>query len=374
MRAKKSLFFNALSTKASFLFLIIFSLVILPSQANASLLSFLGFGSGPTSTTSSEIVTISNNSQTFPLPEANIGISLFADGGKGGGDVLVDDGALVADGGPLGTEADLSSVTFPETDQISLYIVHKGDTLSTIAQMFGVSANTICWANNLSPCSRISPGDTLLILPITGVNYTIKKGDTLQSIAKTFKADSGEIGKFNGLEADSALIAGTTIIIPDGELATKVSPSYTSSSSLPALAWGATSLKAGTDKVPNYTNYYIRPIKGGVRTQGLHGWNAVDLGAPIGTPILAAANGTVLVSRNSGWNGGYGNYVVLSHPNGTETVYGHMLRTTVSVGETVYQGEQIGLLGQSGRATGPHVHFEIRGARNELGYDSNYGL
>ena len=110
--------------------------------------------------------------------------------------------------------------------------------------------------------------------------------------------------------------------------------------------------------------YFVRPIIGGIKTQGIHGQNAVDIGAPVGTPILASAGGTILVGKNSGYNGGYGRMIIVSHPNGTQTVYGHMNSVYVNAGQTVSQGEQIGESGNSGKSTGPHLHFEVRGAEN----------
>jgi murein DD-endopeptidase MepM/ murein hydrolase activator NlpD len=101
-----------------------------------------------------------------------------------------------------------------------------------------------------------------------------------------------------------------------------------------------------------------------VKTQGIHGHNAVDLASSYGTNIMAAADGTVIVAKIGGWNGGYGNYVVINHPNGTQTLYAHMSSISVSVGQGVTQGESIGRMGETGDATGVHVHFEIRGAPN----------
>jgi len=111
--------------------------------------------------------------------------------------------------------------------------------------------------------------------------------------------------------------------------------------------------------------YFSWPVGGGVITQGLHGWNAVDIGAPSGTPVYAAAGGTVIVARSGGgWNGGYGNYVVISHSNGTQTLYAHLSRVLVSAGQGVGQGDTVGKVGATGEATGPHLHFEVRGAAN----------
>ena len=109
------------------------------------------------------------------------------------------------------------------------------------------------------------------------------------------------------------------------------------------------------------SGYYIRPIVGGRRSQGLHGRNAVDFAAPTGTPILASAAGTVVFS---GRNGGYGNLIVIEHNNGTQTAYAHNSKNLVKQGDVVEQGDIIGRVGSTGKSTGPHVHFEIRGAKN----------
>src|SRR6185503_16107771 len=106
---------------------------------------------------------------------------------------------------------------------------------------------------------------------------------------------------------------------------------------------------------------------GGIKTQGIHGHNGVDLASSYGSDILASAEGEVIISKNSGWNGGYGSYIVIKHGNGTQTLYGHLSATTVSVGDHVTQGQLIGKMGHSGQVTGhtgTHLHFEIRGARN----------
>ena len=108
----------------------------------------------------------------------------------------------------------------------------------------------------------------------------------------------------------------------------------------------------------------MKPISGGRKSQGIHGHNGVDLAAPVGTPIMASASGKVIISRTGGYNGGYGTYVVISHSNGTQTLYAHMSDNYVTVGESVSQGQTIGEIGMTGRTTGPHIHFEVRGASN----------
>lgn len=280
---------------------------------------------------------------------------------RGGADVTVVEGmALRSESSPAST-VDTSVVATASSDQIAIHIVDEGESLSRIAQMFDVSVSTIVWANNLSSDTDIRPGDELLILPINGVQHTVKKGDTLKTIAKKYGGDISdfdayfeEILAYNGLSAQAALEVGSTVTIPGGEV--------------PAEKKSSTPAKSGSTKVvtsgPSVSGYFIHPLPGSVKTQGLHGYNGVDFGAPAGTPIRAAAAGRVIVSRQGGWNGGYGNYVVLEHANGTQTLYAHMTHTSVAQGQTVVQGATLGTVGSTGRSTGNHLHFEVRGARN----------
>jgi murein DD-endopeptidase MepM/ murein hydrolase activator NlpD len=115
----------------------------------------------------------------------------------------------------------------------------------------------------------------------------------------------------------------------------------------------------------NTQNYFSHPVPGSVLTQGLHGYNSVDFGAPLGTPVLAAADGVVIVEKGAGkWYGGYGNYIVIEHDNGTQTLYSHNSKNLVNVGDEVKQGQKIALVGSTGRSTGNHLHFEVRGGTN----------
>ncbi len=275
---------------------------------------------------------------------------------KGGGDITVVGGiALLSETGPSGTMADIED---SKSDTISTYVVREGDTLGAIAKMFGVTPNTIVWANNLSR-GLIHQGETLIILPISGVRHVVAKGDTLQSIAKKYKADPLEIQQYNGLEDDAVLSAGDVVIVPDGEVATPApAPTmrYVNGVRVTTPLRGAGG--------PDYEGYYMRPIIGGRKTQGLHGYNGVDLASYLGAPIFAAASGQVIIAKNFGYNGGYGNYIVIAHGNGTQTLYGHLSALVAYEGKNVERGEMIGYMGSTGRSTGPHLHFEVRGAKN----------
>lgn len=281
-----------------------------------------------------------------PNPNKGLGDNIQTSGGK----------ALLAYTGPSGTIADVAGSASP--DRISVYVVRKDDTLSDIAKMFDVSVNTIVWANNLKGVRDVHAGDTLIILPISGVEHKIVRGDTLKSLAKKYGADAVEIAQYNGLDQGDFLIIGSTIIIPGGEIAAPPAPRLPAQAgprALPVIVGGG-SFQAG---------YYGNPVPGGIITQGIHGWNGIDIGSARGTPIHSAADGTVIISRSNGaWNGGYGNYIVITHGNGTQTLYSHLRSTIVSAGQPVSGGQIIGYVGSTGRATGPHLHFEVRGAQN----------
>lgn len=245
-------------------------------------------------------------------------------------------------------------IDFPMSDTVSVYEVKKGDTLSTVAKLFGVSKNTIIWANDLKS-QTISPGDTLVILPMTGIKHSVKKGDTIASIARKYKADIDDIAKFNGVSVDSLLVAGDTVLVPDGEIEV-VAPVKSKNFAKKKI------LNSYTYTAPS--GFLVRPVLGGRKSQGLHGHNGVDIAATPGTPIVAAATGRVIVAKTGGYNGGYGSMVIISHANGVQTIYAHLRAVYVSSGTTVEQGQTIGEVGNTGRSTGPHLHFEVRGAKN----------
>ena len=289
-----------------------------------------------------EIITVSvkQNSQTVPIlsPATNIDPKPV-----GGGDIIIVGGTAL-----FSVESSL-----PEATAISVYTVHSGDTLSGIAKMFDVTVNTIAWANNIQG-RIIHEGQELVILPITGVMHTVAKDETLASIAKKYEGNLEEIANYNELATNASLVVGQIIIVPDGVVAAPPSSIFSAP------------LRGGSG--PSITGYYLWPVNGGALTQGLHGYNGIDIGAPTGTGILAAAVGTVIIAKGGGgWNGGYGNYVVIRHDNGTQTLYAHMSQVLTIAGARVQQGSAIGNVGSTGKATGPHLHFEVRGALNPFG-------
>lgn len=306
-------------------------------------------------------------------------------------------------------------------NSITTYTVKNGDTISGIAAKFDISVNTIRWSNNLTSKSAIKAGQKLVILPTTGIIYTVKSGDTLSGIATKFDADQDDILNANDLDSADKIKVGMTLAIPNVEplsssataasehdnatlpenitpitapsaMPSAQTPTATPSTVNPTVSTqtpGTTMIvtnpvttdvyaitvtpPATTSSFPipvaDIRGSYAQPISGRL-SQGIHDVNAVDISAPVGTTVHAAADGTVIVAVDNGkYNGGYGNYMVISHSDGTQTLYAHLSKVTVSLGEMVKQGEPIALSGATGRVTGAHLHFEVRGATNPWGSD-----
>lgn len=340
--------------------------VFVPVAAGASILSsILGHDADAYAGNTPAVSTI-DNSQTITLLSAGVS-GLPKDGKKGvqsevSGDMkgtIVDDSALMAAVTPRpGAGMGGANMEFSELspEDISVYVVRKGDSIGQIAEMFGVSTNTILWANDLKKGAPLKEGDTLFILPVSGVQHTVAKSETLASIAKKYKVDADVIVGFNGLETGAVLAIGDELIIPDAEM-----PNDTAK---PSSGKPSSGKKGGT--LVDASGYFIHPVPNMKRrSQGLHGpgKRGVDLAAPTGTSIIAAASGTVLLSRD-GYNGGYGNMLILQHANGTKTLYAHMSKRVAASGTKVKQGDLIGYVGSTGRSTGPHLHFEVHGAKN----------
>lgn len=328
-----------------FLNTILLTSFLTPVSAQAGVISFL---SGFFSSAEAQVEEVEINSQNMALLQAVRSPNQSSTSTEE--EMVIVDGAfLLSDNTQKITETKTA-----DEDQISLYVVRKGDTLPAIAKMFGVSVNTIRWGNDIKG-SIITEGQKLVILPISGIQHTVKSGDTLQSITNKYKGNLDEVLQYNNLSKNSKLAVGDVIMVPGGEAATAPKVSISSGVTRKTVSY------------PTYEGYYMRPIVGGIKTQGLHDKYAVDLASSYGADILASAAGEVLIARGSGWNGGYGLYVVIKHSNGTQTLYGHLSAVTVNTGDYVEQGQVIGKMGNTGRVNGPtgvHLHFEIRGARN----------
>jgi murein DD-endopeptidase MepM/ murein hydrolase activator NlpD len=277
--------------------------------------------------------------------------------GMGGGDET----ALDREGGLL-VKPELVFENAEIRTEIVTYTVEVGDTLSTIAQKFNISVDTILWANKLSLNNLIRPGDKLTILPVAGVVHQVAKGDTLTKIAQEYSADVDKIIEFNKLTDAKDIAQGETLIIPDGKI-TPPPPAPRSTLAkvreffIPPSAQVPTGSKmlwpSSSRRITQYFSW---------RHSGL------DIAGPLGIPIYAAESGTI---KFVGWGTGYGNHIDIDHGDGMATRYGHLSKILVSKGEKVVKGQTIGLEGSTGWSTGPHLHFEviINGQRvNPLSY------
>ncbi|HRN96348.1 MAG TPA: peptidoglycan DD-metalloendopeptidase family protein [Candidatus Levybacteria bacterium] len=234
------------------------------------------------------------------------------------------------------------------------YTVQKGDTVSTIGKRFGVDEDTIRWANDIKNDS-IAVGDTLKILPVSGIAHKVERGDTVYTIAKKYDANPQGLVDFPFNDFANpqtfSLVEGQMVIVPDGvkpaeRSATPRQPRYIARQGNEAVVGGFAWPVRGT--MNQYYSWYHR---------------GVDLGASVGTPVLAATNGVASEVYTSGWNGGYGTHVIVSGSNGYSSLYAHMSSVNVSPGQEVVAGQTVlGWVGMTGRTTGAHLHFEIRGA------------
>jgi len=269
---------------------------------------------------------------------------------------LVQENSIIGIAAPAMVETATLGIVLDETgaaesrEEIIEYRVGKGDTLSSIAEHFGISLNTLLWANDLSQKSVLKLGQKLVILPVSGLVHHVKKGNTVGGIAKLYKGDVRKIVAVNGLSSEDDIFIGDIVIVPGGVMPKRASV-------------------AAPTSVPLGSSYFICPNGTCKINQGLHWYNAIDFGGQCGDPIYAAAAGSVQRVKY-GWNGGAGNYVNILHPNGVVTTYGHITSSLVSPGRQVSQGDIIAFIGGrpgapgAGISTGCHVHFGVRGARN----------
>lgn len=247
-----------------------------------------------------------------------------------------------------------TSVSSQLRSGIIIYTVERGDTLSSIAQKFSISVDTIKWQNNLSS-DDVTSGDTLQILPVTGIAYKVQSGDTVYSIGKKFNVDPQNIVEFplNDFANPETftLVTGQILYVPNGvEPSQQAQPVYQ-----PQYA----QVPQASTQAPS-SGGFIWPVNGIITQYFSFYHNALDIAGPIGTPIVAAKSGTVM-EASCGWNYGYGCHVLLDNGGGYSTMYAHMVTTpSVSVGQSVGQGQVIGYRGSTGNSTGPHTHFEIR--------------
>jgi murein DD-endopeptidase MepM/ murein hydrolase activator NlpD len=254
------------------------------------------------------------------------------------------------------TPGEITGTAVERRDGIIVYTVQPGETISTIASRFAISLETILWQNNLSSRSVIRPGQTLEILPVSGIAHKVARNETVSSIAKKYKVDESEIVRQNNLMDVSDIKISQVLIVPGGK---KIYPTVAvakKTGNVPAVS-SITKLFVPPTGEVSRTTPLLWPTAARVITQYYKlGHLGLDVGGPTGTAIYAADDGVVEIS---GWQNGYGNTILLRHNDGSKTRYGHFSKLYVAKGETVTRGQTLGAMGSTGWSTGPHLHFEV---------------
>jgi len=252
-------------------------------------------------------------------------------------------------------QAPVPHTIIPERKRVGIitYSVQANDTLYGISEAFGLQVETIAWANpevEADP-DLLSVGQLLNILPVDGVYYTVRSGDTVEKLAKTYKTTVEKITglELNELTSPYTLTVGQKIVLVDG---TKPVPPKPRAIYYPLQRVGTPPKNA-----PVGSGRFMWPVVG-YWSRGFSRYHyGIDIANSIGTPIYAADDGYVLLAGQDTW--GYGLQIVIDHGNGFRTRYAHLSKILVKAGQAVKRGEKIALMGNTGRSTGPHLHFEI---------------
>jgi len=235
------------------------------------------------------------------------------------------------------------------------YLVVEGDSLYSIGNRYKISADAIRYVNNLADADSIRVGQELVIPPISGIIHKVKSGDTLDKLSKLYDVPSQAIADFNYLTDLTTLSIGSELVIPDAKIPQQ--SNFAGSPNTEINSTEAPVYASGTKK-----GWCIWPTTTRIITQ-YYSWyhSGLDVATPWFSampPIYACASGRVV---RAGWDPtGYGIMVLVDHGNGYQTLYGHLSKLKVSVGQFVKQGTIIGNMGNTGRSTGPHLHFEVR--------------
>lgn len=249
-----------------------------------------------------------------------------------------------------------TSVSEKPRAEIIEYEVKSGETVSQIAQKFKVDIDTIKWANALTSVNSVKPGDTLKILPVSGVSHTVKSGDTLESVAKKYSAEQQSMVDypFNDIPDDFRLKIGQVLIVPDGSPPEVKVPAR----SRPQPQYLAQGPSSPAFSAPGGGNFVWPTTTSGISQYFAWYHPGIDMPNRSAPGIVASDGGTVTVA---GWpdNYGYGNRVVVDHGNGYSSLYAHLSNIYVSSGQKVSRGQVLGQMGSTGRSTGTHLHFEI---------------
>ncbi len=237
---------------------------------------------------------------------------------------------------------------------VTAYIVIEGDTLWSIAEMFGLSADTILGSNSPEKISSLLPGTVLRIPDRDGIFVKVREGESIKKLSSLYGTKTDQVCAANGIDQDSPLPSGREVFLPGANYAAVIETET-----------GMVKIASGREHL--LRNILIWPVRG--RVSSLFGWrghsyasagsfhSGLDIVAPYGRAIVSAMDGVVAYS---GWMGGYGKTVVVDHADGVTTLYGHCSELAVQKGDPVYSGQLISYVGSTGKSTGSHLHFEVR--------------
>ncbi len=276
-------------------------------------------------------------------------------------------------GGPLRRQ-DSPFTIVPERPrgEVITYTVQEGDTITAIAERFGLEMDTIAWSNERSVVFSLRPGAEMFILPVDGVYHRVLVPETIQSIADKYNVDpyviiNSEYNDLFGSTPETTLPSGMYVVVPGGTstandwqynpVVERIGGGGSSGAGFISFAPGEPG-SCGRQENPGGTGYFGNPLSSYTWVRGFTVYHTgVDLAAAQGTPVLAASPGRVIYA---GWNNwGYGYLIVLAHGSFT-TLYGHLYGINVGCGQMVSAGQVIGSVGSTGDSSGPHLHFEIR--------------
>ena len=250
-----------------------------------------------------------------------------------------DSGDIVGSGK---SRAELAAL-FKKPVSYQTYTVRSGDTLGGITKRFGLTnLSTLIDVNGITNARSLYEGQKLRIPSVDGLMYTVSKGNSLTGLSAKFNVPLEDLLDVNDL-ASQTLTVGQQLFIPGAKMdAAKLHEVLGDLFKIPITAAYRISSKFGWRPDP-FT---------GVRSYH----TGIDLACPEGTPIRAAMNGTVAFV---GWSNVFGNYIIVNHPNGYQTLYGHLSASRVKKGQSVTQATVIGLVGSTGYSTGAHLHFTV---------------
>ena len=289
-----------------------------------------------------------------PTPQPTLGAGPMAFAANAQADMGLFDNASLRRS-PVFTLVDKKVQQEAPRQDIAYYTVKGGDTVLAIAEKFGLQPETLMWSNSIIEQNpdRLSIGDELRILPVDGVLHVVNPGETLSDLADEYGVDMQKIVGYtgNGLASNAdTLTVGRELVVPGGTraFATATADEYSGAYSVDVPA-GA----------PQGSGNFSWPAAGYVSQGYWGGHPAIDIAGWVGAPVTAADGGYVVLA-GGGWNGGYGNHVIVDHGNGFTTLYAHLNSIYVSPGMTVSKGQALGTMGNTGNSTGPHLHLEVR--------------